>query len=347
MSPIPSCGAGGGTWIQWWGPMDPVDRAANDARCRTVGDPVVVFTPASGFDVPLPGDSLAVFSWNVAVGGGDLLSFLREEVGLACSGASSHPGPRLRHVVVLLQEAHRRSDALPPLRDPGLSGSPSNHHAPRDGDPDVVETAARCGLATAYLPSGRNGADRDGQPRMDKGNAILSTLPLGGLAAVEVPYETERKVALAADVPLPGGQRLRVVALHLDVTTTFRRALLSGNQTRARQARGVLEALDSLERREGAAPPTLVGGDFNAWSGAESALRLFRAAFPGSPPWDGTSTRGPFPADHVFFRKGAAPAPGVTLLAETYRRLDVRYGSDHGPRFVMLRLAAGDSTLPN
>jgi len=338
VGPIPPCGAGAGSRILWWGPRDPADRTANDARCRTVGDPVMVTRPAPGFDAPLPGDSLAVFDWNVAVGSADLLSFLREEVGVTCEGPGSRPGTRFRHVVLLLQEAHRHSDALPPADDPRLTGSPAYHPRHPDGDPDVVETAALCGLAVAYVPSGRNGPDRPGQRRVDKGNAVLSTLPLDGLAAVEAPFETERKVALVADAPLPGGRRLRFVVVHLDVISSFRRVLLSGNQNRARQARGVLEALHSLERREGAEPPTIVGGDFNTWSGYESALRLFRAAFPDSPPWGGKSTRGVFPTDHVFFRRGADTGSGVTLPAESYRRLRLRYGSDHRPLFVWLRV---------
>jgi endonuclease/exonuclease/phosphatase (EEP) superfamily protein YafD len=141
-----------------------------------------------------------------------------------------------------------------------------------------------------------------------------------------------------ADAPLTGGRHLRFVVVHLDVISSFRRVLLSGNQNRARQARGVLEALDSLERSEGAVPPTIVGGDFNTWSGYESALRLFRAAFPDSPRWDGKSTRGVFPTDHVFFRRGVGPGPGVALLAESYRPLRFRYGSDHRPLVVWLRL---------
>jgi endonuclease/exonuclease/phosphatase family metal-dependent hydrolase len=195
-------------------------------------------------------------------------------------------------------------------------------------------TAAHCGLAVAYVPSGRN--DRSGQPRADKGNAVLSTLPIDDVVAVEAPYETERKVVLAAVVPLPEGRRLRVVAAHLDVTTTFSRTLLSGNQTRTRQARGVLEALESLERAEGAAPPMVVGGDFNTWSSFDGTLRLFRAALPDSPEWDGRPTRGPFPTDHVFFRKGADPR--VAILPDSYRRLDARYGSDHEPLVVWLSL---------
>jgi len=338
MEPIPSCGAVAASRIRWWGPSDPDDRTANDARCRTVGDPVVVPRPAAGFDVPVPGDSLAVLSWNVAVGAADLLSFLREEVGVTCQGPGSRPGPHFRHAVLLLQEAHRHSATLPPTDDPRLAGSPTYHPRPDDDDPDVVETAALCGLAVAYLPSGRNGPDRPDQRRVDKGNAILSTLPLDGFAAVETPFETERKVALVADAPLPGRGRLRFVVVHLDVISSFRRVLLSGNQNRARQARGVLEALDSLERSEGAAPPTIVGGDFNTWSGYESALRLFRAAFPDSPPWGGESTRGVFPTDHVFFRRGVGPGPGVALLADSFRRLRFRYGSDHRPLLVWLRL---------
>lgn len=338
MAPIAPCGAGAASRIRWWGSSDPEDRAANEVRCRTVGNPVLAPTAGPGFEALVPGDSLAVFSWNVAVGAADLISFLREEVGLTCEGPGSHPGKRYRHVVLLLQEAYRHSDALPAMDDPRLAGSRAPQPRRPNDDLDVVETAARCGLAAAYLPSGRNGADRPGQVRVDKGNAILSTLPLDDVVAIEIPFETERKVAVAAGVPLPGGSMLRIASVHLDVVTNFRRALLSGNQNRVRQVRGLVEALDSLERSEATSPPTLVGGDFNTWSGFEGALRFLRSAFPDSPPWSGQGTRGPFPTDHVFFRENADAAPGVTLLADSYRRLDVRYGSDHEPLFVWLSL---------
>lgn len=346
MARISPCGRFSDTpEIAWYGPANPDDRTANDLRCRTSGPPVVVDTPGPPFSAIAPRDSLAVFSWNVAVGGGDLLSFLEEEVGVTCLGPETIASEPYPHFALLLQEAFRRSEALPPMDDPGLAARWSGHKPHPKGDPDVLEVAALCNLALLYVPSGRNGADTPGERRLDKGNAILSTLPLSDFLAVENPFETERKVSVGASVPTPGSSPLRLVSAHLEVSSNFRRALLTGNQTRARQAAGLIEALDALEMEQGRILPTLVGGDFNTWSGGESALQIFRLAFPDSPEWDGQSTRGPFPTDHIFFRLGPrAGDPGGSLnplVAESYRRLDRAYSSDHRGRFVWLRFGPG------
>jgi endonuclease/exonuclease/phosphatase family metal-dependent hydrolase len=305
----------------------------------------VIADPTGPFGKLDPRDSLAVFSWNMAVGGGDLLSFLEEEVGAQCSGSETRPGRVYPHFVVLLQEAFRRSEDLPPLDDPSLAARKSLHDSPPRGDPDVLEVAARCGLAAVYVPSGRNGADAPGERLLDKGNAILSTLPLSDFIAVENPFETERKVGVAASVPTPDPTPLRLVSFHTEVTSTFRRALLTGNQTRTRQVLGLIEVLGAHERNEGRSPPTLLGGDFNTWSGGESALKMLRLAFPDSPAWDGESTRGPFPTDHIFFREGSGE-PGddgtsTVLVHGSYKALEESFFSDHRGRFVRLRFRPG------
>lgn len=65
-------------------------------------------------------------------------------------------------------------------------------------------------------------------------------------------------------------------------------------------------------------------------------------AYPDSPEWDGHSTRGPFPTDHMFFRRGSGSAPtdvpSVDLVRESYRRTDGFHSSDHRARFVWLRI---------
>jgi len=306
---------------------------------------VVVESPPGRFEDWAPGDSLAVFSWNMAVGGGNLEAFLAEEVGLSCRGEETVASGRYPHFVLLLQEAFRRSDALPPLDDPGLAARKSRHDPHPEGDADVLELAARCGLAAIYVPSGRNGADTPGEERIDKGNAILSTLPMSGFLAIENPFETERKVSVAASVSIPGAMPLRLVSAHLEVTSTFRRTILTGNQTRYRQAAGLIEALQRQEGWEGRAPAVLVGGDFNTWSGGESALKMLRGAFPDSPPWDGRSTMGLFPTDHIFFRQGSHGGEGasVILVDGSYSRVQLKYSSDHHGRFVWLRIQDGAS----
>jgi endonuclease/exonuclease/phosphatase family metal-dependent hydrolase len=335
MATISPCGPPPGPHeITWYGPSAPRDRRAGDERCRTVGPPVVVPVPTASFDPLAPSDSLAVFSWNMDVGGGDLLAFITDAVGITCGGPESRASGAYPHVVVLLQEGFRRSADLPPLSDPRLAARRILHEPHPGGDLDVPGVAARCGLAAAYVPSGRNGADLPGEPRADKGNAILSTLPISDVLAVENPFETERKVAVAVSIQTPASGPLRLVNEHLEVTASFHRVFLTGNQTRTRQAEGFLEALAAQEEKEGRAPPTLVGGDFNTWSGAESTLRMMRRAFPDSPPWDGESTRGIFPTDHIFFRRGSS---SIVLVPESYCAMEGSYSSDHRARFAWVR----------
>lgn len=348
MARIPPCGSPSGSQeITWYGPAEPGDRRSNEARCRTVGPPVVIESPSAPFGELDPLDSLAVFSWNMAVGEGDLLSFLEEEVGVTCSGAETRVGRGFTHFVLLLQEAFRWSPDLPALNDPNLAARKTDQTPRSGGGLDVVEVARHCGLSAVYVPSGRNGVDVPGEDLLDKGNAILSTLPMSDFFAVENPFETERKVGVAANVPTPASMPLRLVNAHTEVTSTFRRVLLTGNQVRTRQVLGLIEVLEAQEEAEGRRLPTLLGGDFNTWSGGESALRFLRLALPDSPAWDGKATRGPFPTDHLFFRRGSegkgAGERSTALVAGSYRATDRAYSSDHHARFVLLWFGPGST----
>ncbi|NOT26456.1 MAG: hypothetical protein HOP16_10185 [Acidobacteria bacterium] len=86
---------------------------------------------------------------------------------------------------------------------------------------DIVETARTRGLSVFYLPSMRNGSE-EGAAGEDRGNAILSTLPLTELAGIELPFERQRRVAAAATVTRRDAAgapwRLRVVSVHLNAT---------------------------------------------------------------------------------------------------------------------------------
>ena len=67
----------------------------------------------------------------------------------------------------------------------------------------------------------------------------------------------------------------------------------------------------------------------------ETTLKLMRQAFPDSPEWDGLGTRGSFPPDHIFFRRGSSRA----FTVESYQRIGEPYGSDHNGRRLRLRYA--------
>lgn len=319
--------------LRWYRSTGERDQRMAADWCRVVGEPEMRLQPTGpGFPDWTVASGLAVASWNMAVGGGDLYAFLEGEMGLDCTGAR----PALRRgsppFVVLLQEAWRRG-SLPEVE----SGRNIPWTIDPDPDalesPDVPEAAERCGLAFVYVPSARNGPDTDSRPQEDMGTAILSSVPLSVPIAMDLPLEGGRKVAVAASALAPGGERVRFTTVHLDVTSTLARVVFSGNQTRARQAAGLIDGLDKAERDGPLTAAVLVGGDFNTWAGNETALKFMRRDFPESPEYDGEGTRGSFPADHIFFRRRSYEA----FTLENYHRVEEGYGSDHHARRVTLR----------
>ena len=322
--------AGDPDQLTWSGPAQTRDIDKNNAWCRTVEPPVFLTLPRLRPEVPNGIDSLAIVTWNTNVGGGDLVAFLAEELQVTCEPTEpANLGPPF-HFVILLQEVYRASARLPEaLGGPNIPVR-IEPDPPPGGRLEILEVAERCGLALLYVPSARNGPDEPGQVPEDKGNAILSTLPLADLAAIELPFEAGRKVAVVATIPGPSGERIRVVSVHLDVASTLSRTLISGNATRLRQAMGLVVALESMDDLA-----TIVGGDFNTWSADESALKNLAVHFPDSPPWDGRPTRGPFPPDHILYR--TVQGSRIDLVEESYRRFEETYGSDHAGRIVWLR----------
>ncbi len=314
----------------WSGPTETRDIDKNDAWCRTVETPILRMPSRPLLEEANRVDSVAIVTWNTAVGGGDILSFLAEEMRVTCD-PTEPADPRLRfHFVILLQEVYRASPRLPEV-GPGpnipwrLEPDP-----PPGGRRQIHEVAEQCGLALLYVPSARNGPNEPGRIPEDKGNAILSTLPLTDLAAIELPFEAGRKVAVVATIPGPSGERIRVVSVHLDLASTLTRTLISGNATRLRQALGLAVALEPMDSLV-----TVVGGDFNTWSANESTLKGLAVHFPDSPPWDGRPTRGPFPPDHILYR--TVQGSRIDLVEDSYRRFESTYGSDHAGRIVWLR----------
>ena len=108
------------------------------------------------------------------------------------------------------------------------SVSPSPVHSvdrPRIRLIATSRTSRAPGSDRVYVPSMRNGGLTSKQ---DRGNAILSSLPLDELSAIELPFERQRRVAIAATVA--GHTRagtpwsLRVASVHLDNLGGVRRA---------------------------------------------------------------------------------------------------------------------------
>jgi endonuclease/exonuclease/phosphatase family metal-dependent hydrolase len=288
-----------------------------------------------------------------------LLEFLERELHIQCGAASPSTGDAFSHFVLLAQEALRRSPDVPPappqaVVPPRIEGNNRPTHRM-----DIVEVARRCRLALAYVPSVRNGYDEYDGEREDLGNAVLSTLPLTDFMAIEIPFETSRRVAVGATIHGPDGDSLRVVSLHLSTFPGPWRIFRTGNSSRVRQALGFVEALrrvevlrlgpdpalaacyprcppDSSNRPPRYSISTVAGGDLNTWSADETALQHLREHFPDSPR-DDRPTRGPFPTDHLLLRTRDLGVATYHLVPGSYGRVEDAYDSDHRARRMWIR----------
>ena len=345
--------------LTWIVPTGAADEKALDAWCSAVGPVVIDSMPDASFGAWQDGDSLAVVIWNLEAGSATLLEFLERELHLQCNTASPSTGEAFSHFVLLAQEALRRSPEIPPappqaVVPPRIEGNNRPTHRM-----DIVKAARQCRLALAYVPSVRNGYDEYDGEREDWGTAVLSTLPLTDFVAIEVPFETSRRVAVGATIHGPGGDSLRVVSLHISTFPGPWRIFRTGNSSRVRQALGFVEALRTLEAlRLGSdsalaacyprcqpdvpnQPPrysisTVAGGDLNTWSADETALQHLREHFPDSPR-DDRPTRGPFPTDHLLVRTRGAGTPTFHMIPGSYSRVEDSYNSDHRARRVWIR----------
>lgn len=303
--------------VTWVHAPDGSDHFTLDAWCAGVGP--VVLNPSEVTASDLVADSLLVVTWNMRVGGGDLDAFVTDlRTGRLTGGGA------IDHFVLLVQEAYREGRAVPYLQSGARAAGRIEEETPAGSRADIVATAAALGLHVFYVPSMRNGARAADAPE-DRGNAILSTLPLTEPAAIELPYEAQRRVAAAAtiDVMTTSGRSwpVRFASVHLDNRSRLARGIATLGPGRARQARALAEAMvdDTL---------AVVGADTNAWSigPLEIAPRILHRSFADTPPHDGKPThfagRLGWRLDELFFRgsRAAMTAP---------QRVDDRYGSDH------------------
>jgi endonuclease/exonuclease/phosphatase family metal-dependent hydrolase len=314
---VPTCRAmpDAGDSVRWVAPDDAVTRRLLASWCETVGPPG--FHRRAG---PINTGATLVVTWNLHAGAGDVRALLTRV--RADERAAGRPDP---NVILLLQEAIRIGAA--PGRVPSGSPIPRRISTPRADVADIMEVARLENLNAVYFPSMRNGREgsngRDGDPE-DRGNAILSTLPLADVAAIELPFSAQRRVAVSARIAdAPVG--LRVVSLHFD---TF-----GGH---GRQAAALADALARLEIKG----PLLVAGDFNSAMKRDAVIRssgveLRRVACSGA-------THKVFQLDHVMTsgisgsggrngRAGIGPLPAVSDCV----RLPA-FGSDHTPLKVTL-----------
>lgn len=292
--------------VTWYGPVEPGDKAVL-ARWRAgVGPEVVRSAPTT---YAAPADDITVVSWNVAIGAGDV-----ERMASTL--------PRNAALVLLLQEVYRGGPEVPSL-PPAGSEFAQRHGGARGGAhyKEIEAIGEALGLSVYYAPSMRNG--RPASSDEDRGNAILTNLPLTDLSAIELPFERQRRVVVAGTISgrtaRGAAWQMRVASAHLDNRAGMKRLYVGSEYGRVRQSR-------ALASMFGAGPPTLLAGDFNTWFGFQDRGYLEIAkAFPQTRVTDRRATfLGVMRLDHMFVRL----APG--WRAEFHRGND-RFGSDHSP----------------
>ncbi len=300
--------------VRWHEPEGGRSRSTLDAWCRGVGPVVYHSQPANGSRESAPigaTDAIAVVSWNVNVGAGQLPVLVAD-----LRAGKWSDGRRPEHFVLLLQEALRTGDTVPP-RGPSQAGARRLNRRPPLVE--IVGFARELGLSLLYVPSMRNGLDA-GAPAEDRGNAILSTLPLLTPGALELPFVRQRRVAVFAMLGgLANGAQLEVASIHLDPFVGANRLWLFGAAgARGQQARAIAAMLQPAGR-------FVVGGDFNTWFGTdEPALReMTRVTGQTVQARQGTYKGGAV-LDYLFFRTPASERA-------TYQRAASTYGSDHYP----------------
>jgi endonuclease/exonuclease/phosphatase family metal-dependent hydrolase len=301
-------------------------RRRLDRWRRNVGHPVAIDQPESRHRRSAL--SLVVLSWNVWIGRGQLHQVL---VQLRNGAFKSHGADPDLPLVVLAQEALRSDDTIPPLSSRKTGRVLVAGMGPQE---DVVETARAQGLNLRYAPSMRNG-----NTGSDRGNAILSSLPLEDAQALELPLVLQRRVAVLAAINL-GGIKLRLISAHLDPRGPPGHRWL-GSSGRALQARYLLTALPD--------DVAILGADLNLARGRyEPAWRLLREggfAFgipPGVPRWRHTFHALPrLVLDYVLVRdrQGVVRHAKVHRLDEHPRDRGPRvFGSDHHPLLARIDL---------
>jgi endonuclease/exonuclease/phosphatase family metal-dependent hydrolase len=276
--------------------------------------------------------SLVVLSWNVWIGRGRLREVVSRIRQGDFVGQGAHPESPL---VVLIQEAYR-SDATVPLISAGRAGRVLV--AQLKAQEDVVETAHALNLNLRYAPSMRNGALQS-----DRGNAILSTLPLEEAHATELPLVLQRRVAVSGAVRL-GGRKLRLVSAHLDPRGPPGHRWL-GATGRAVQTRHLLASVPD--------ETVILGADLNLGRGRyERAWKLLgEAGFsfgvpPAAPTWRHTFHALPrLVLDYLLVRDraGVIGQARVHRLDEHPRDRGPRvFGSDHHPLLARIELSPID-----
>jgi endonuclease/exonuclease/phosphatase family metal-dependent hydrolase len=290
----------GGPPVRWVSPRSARDRGHLRSWCDAVG-PIVIHD--AGTETGGATRALAIVSWNMAVGDGDLKEVLAEARG----------GQQDIDVVLLIQEAYRAGTV--PDECPAGSGMTKALGLPRrPHSQDIVQLAAKLRLHAVYAPSMRNGVDCRAEPREDRGNAILSTRPLSKIAVIELPFWQERRVAIAAVVRV-GDHDLGLISTHFDTVL--------GHWNQGRGLSKTIELLGWKER-------FVIAGDFNSLVGtSDIGILELRSHFTELNCGRGRTHKSGTRLDHMFIGKSDQPF--------TCRTGEDPQGSDHHPLFAVLR----------
>ena len=153
------------------------------------------------------------------------------------------------------------------------------------------------------------------------GNALLVRRGIGVISAAPVPLPTlEPRGAICAELAA-GGQRLRVVGMHLDLSGLRRR----------HQLRAILGHIASYPEP----CPTVLMGDFNQWSQARGAMREFGADWRVLAPGRSFPAHQPVaPLDRIVVSAG-----WHCLQTGVHHSLLASRASDHLPVFARLEHA--------
>lgn len=301
--------------IQWIRIPPGEERRRSDRWCEAVGPPII----ARGNSTDAAGNRLVIVSWNVHVGGGDVRALIEDLRTGRLTG-----GQPTQSFVLLLQEVYRSGSDVPG-RLPAGARFARRATPGGPGRADITATARALELSLFYVPSMRNGPPSASDE--DRGNAILSTLPLDDFTAIELPLERQRRIVVAASIRGHGGGRdwtLRIVSAHFTNAVGHHLWIVS-EPARLRQARALATALD-------ADAPTILGGDFNTWFGYyDAGYKELARRFTNARPPDRRPTFSIMRLDHVFYRLPDG-------WHATVRRGESRYGSDHYPLIAELTI---------
>ncbi len=287
---------------------------------RTVGPPIV-FAPAEAHTSPGPKGRLIVVNWNVHVGHGDV-------AGLIDTIASSEKaaGFGKPEFILLLEESFRRAGDIPS----STGFKVPSRIAPPDPKRDIQFVARKLGWWLYYAPSMRNG-DGVGVNAEDRGNAILSSLPLAGVESVELPFAVQRRVAVIATITDAEKQpRLRVAVTHFDTRAPLLNGwIFGGPSVRNNQAK---EFVSALKKFQADRLPLIVGGDLNTYLGFESVIRTMSGMAPQTDCGDKPTHTLGVKLDHIF-----ANVP--ESWPDRCVRGDSTFGSDHYPLVLPLNVS--------